>query len=380
MAVAGLVPEGILLLCSYAIQWSMSIMSEPLKYLISMIESGYVPDAVIRAGIRHLNRKRLRREQQGGIESLRNHQRSFSEMLRQSPIAVMTDAANKQHYELPHDFFVHVLGRRMKYSSCLYPSGSESLDQAEEAMLRLTCKRADIHNSMDILELGCGWGSLTLWMAEQYPNAKITAVSNSPSQREFIQHRCRELDIKNVKVITADMNHFSADGSFDRIASVEMFEHMRNYAQLLRRISSWMTPDGRLFIHIFCHKEYAYLFETEGEDNWLGRHFFSGGIMPSDDLLLYFQDDVVIEDHWRVSGTNYEKTANHWLENMDKHRKLIIPVFKQTYGDKDAMLWFRRWRVFFMACAELWGFRNGGEWWVAHYLFRKRNESSYRKK
>ena len=351
----------------------MDSISELSKYLFRIVESGYVPDAVIRAGIRYLNKQRLRLEQRGGVESLRNHQRAFVEMLRQSPIAVMTDAANKQHYELHPDFFAHVLGRRMKYSCCLYPAGTETLDQAEEAMLSLTCERADIRDGMELLELGCGWGALTLWIAERYPKARINAVSNSSPQRAFIQDRCRKKGIKNVEVITADMNHYTAEKRFDRIVSVEMFEHMRNYEMLLRKISTWMKPDGRLFVHIFCHREYAYLFDTEGEDNWLGRNFFSGGLMPSDDLLIYFQDDMIIKDHWRVSGTHYERTANHWLANMDSHRERLMPILAQTYGDNASALWFQRWRIFFMACAELWGFRDGQEWWVAHYLFRKRN-------
>jgi len=344
------------------------------KYLIRFAESGYAPEVIIRAGIRSLNRKRLRFENWRDVETLRKHQRSFTTMLRQSPIAVMTDAANVQHYEVSPEFFQNVLGKRLKYSCCLYPTGTESLDEAEEQMLRLTCERAQICDGMDILELGCGWGSLTLWMAEQYPNTKITAVSNSTPQREFIQVKCQKLGIKNIEVITADMNHFTADQHFDRIVSVEMFEHMRNYEQLLRRISLLMKSDGRLFIHIFCHREYAYLFETEGEDNWMGRHFFSGGIMPSDDLLLYFQNDVVIEDHWRISGLHYEKTANDWLINMDMHQDNLMRVLEETYGKKDKYLWFQRWRIFFIACAELWGFRGGQEWWVSHYLFRKRDD------
>jgi cyclopropane-fatty-acyl-phospholipid synthase len=238
-------------------------------------------------------------------------------------------------------------------------------------MLELFCRRAGVEDGMDILELGCGWGSLTLWMAERYPKACITAVSNSRPQREFILGRCRERSLGNVTIITADMNHFTTDLRFDRILSVEMFEHMRNYELLQRRIASWMKPEAKLFVHIFCHREYAYAFEAEGPDNWMGRYFFTGGIMPSYDLLLCFQDALVIEDRWRLSGKHYQRTAEHWLCNMDRRRSEIMPVLEAAYGKKDAALWFQRWRIFFMACAELWGFRGGEEWLVAHYLFRK---------
>ena len=334
-------------------------------------ESGIAPDWLIRAGICSLNRQRLRDERRDSIEALREHQRVFVASLRRSPIAVETHAANQQHYEVPPEFFLQALGKRLKYSCCYYPAGNESLDQAEEQMLALTCERAQVQDGMDILELGCGWGSLTLWMAERYPKARITAVSNSRPQREFILERCRERGLDKVMIITADMNHFTTDLRFDRILSVEMFEHMRNYELLLRRIASWMKPEAKLFVHIFCHREYAYAFESEGTDNWMGRTFFSGGIMPSYNLLFCFQDEVVIEDNWRVSGKNYQRTAEQWLGNMDHRRHQIMPVLETAYGKNDAALWFQRWRIFFMACAELWGFRGGEEWLVAHYLFRK---------
>jgi cyclopropane-fatty-acyl-phospholipid synthase len=342
-----------------------------MSLALRFAESGLAPDRLIRAGIRVLNRQRLRDERRDSIEALREHQQAFIASLRQSPIAVETDAANKQHYEVPPEFFLHALGKRLKYSCCYYPAGNESLDQAEEHMLALTCKRAQVQDGMDLLELGCGWGSLTLWIAERYPKARITAVSNSRPQREFILQRCRERGLANVMISTADLNDFTTDLRFDRILSVEMFEHMRNYELLLRKIASWMKPEARLLVHIFCHREYAYAFETEGADNWMGRYFFTGGIMPSYDLLLSFQDEVAIEDRWQLSGKHYQRTAEQWLGNMDRRRSQIMPVLEAAYGKKDAVLWFQRWRIFFMACAELWGFRNGEEWLVAHYLFRK---------
>jgi cyclopropane-fatty-acyl-phospholipid synthase len=342
-----------------------------MSLALRFAESGIAPDRLIRAGIRALNRQRLRDERRDSSEALREHQQAFVTSLRQSPIAVETRAANEQHYEVPPEFFLHALGKRLKYSCCCYPAGNESLDQAEEHMLALTCERARVQDGMDLLELGCGWGSLTLWMAERYPKARITAVSNSRPQREFILERCRERCFGNVTVITADMNDFTMDLRFDRILSVEMFEHMRNYELLLRKIASWMKPEARLFVHIFCHREYAYAFKPEGTDNWMGRNFFTGGIMPSYDLLLSFQDEVAIEDRWRLSGKHYQRTAEQWLGNMDRRRSQIIPVLEAAYGKKDAARWFRRWRIFFMACAELWGFRGGEEWLVAHYLFRK---------
>jgi len=312
------------------------------RTLISLAEKGVIPDALIRRGIRLLNRRRLKNEEAHYSVVENKKKSSFIHQLRLSPIAFHPDKPNEQHYELPPEFFMHILGKRMKYSCSLWSDGIQSLYQAEESMLDLTCRRAGIQDGMNVLELGCGWGSLSLWIAENFPTAKITAVSNSNPQREFIMALCRDRGIGNIEVVTADINHYDTEKRFDRVVSVEMFEHMRNYELLLRKIASWMRPDAKLFVHIFCHKEYAYLFEAEGEDNWMGKHFFSGGIMPSDDLLLYFQDNVAIEDHWRMDGTHYERTANHWLLNIDARKEAVMPVLERTYGKKDAAVWFQR--------------------------------------
>ena len=343
-----------------------------MSRIIDCMERRLLPDALIRRGIRFLLKARLNAEDHGDIEADRAAERDFIETLRRSPIAVSTTEANLQHYELPPDFFRLVLGKRLKYSCCLFAEGVDSLDAAEEAMLELSCRRAEIEDGMDILELGCGWGALTLWMAERYPHCSITAVSNSRLQQEHIRSECEKRGLANVHLIKADMNDFLSDRRYDRVVSLEMLEHMRNYQALLARISTWLKSGGKLFVHIFCHARYAYFFETEGAGNWMGKYFFTGGIMPSDHLLLYFQDDMVLEDHWRVSGIHYHKTAEAWLGNIDKNERLLVPVLQAAYGALEAKRWLQRWRIFFMACAELWGFRGGGEWWVSHYLFRRR--------
>jgi cyclopropane-fatty-acyl-phospholipid synthase len=261
----------------------------------------------------------------------------------------------------------------MKYSCAWYPRGNETLDEAEEAMLALTCDRAQLRDGQDVLELGCGWGSLTLWMAEKYPNSRVTAVSNSAPQREYINARASARGLANVKVLTADMNSFAAEDRHDRVVSVEMFEHMRNYPELLRRVSTWLKPGGKLFVHVFCHRELAYPFvDRGGQDDWMARHFFTGGIMPSEGLLPRFQDHVALERLWVVDGTHYEKTSNHWLENLDRGRAAALESLRRVHG-RDAALWLRRWRIFYLACAELFGYASGEEWRVAHYRFRRRD-------
>ena len=336
-----------------------------------VLDRGWIPDGLLRAGIRSRLRARIAREMVGGIDAQSERFRRLIAELSEAPVAICTDEANAQHYELPPEFFRLCLGPRLKYSGCYWPEGVTTLAQAEEAMLELTCRRAGIADGMDILELGCGWGSLTLWMAERFPNARITAVSNSRPQREFIANEAVRRGVTPPTVITADANSFSPPPrtpDFDRVVSVEMFEHMKNYRTLLARIAAWLRPEGRLFVHIFTHSRIAYAFE---QDDWIGRLFFTGGTMPSDDLLLHFTDDLRAVDHWRVDGLHYARTARSWLNNADANRKQAMRVLHSHYGDQ-ALAWWHRWRTFFIACEELWGLDGGREWIVSHYTFRKR--------
>ena len=342
-----------------------------LRSLIELVENGRIPDLLTRAGIRLLLLQRLREQAQEGPDQEWQAMMTFVEEMRQSPIALHTQEANEQHYELPPRFFELVLGPHLKYSCCHFPEGVTELEHAEASMLTLTCERAQLQDGQQILELGCGWGSLSLWMAKHYPNSSILAVSNSRPQREFIESRARELSLTNLSVQTCDMNDFTTEQHFDRVVSVEMFEHMRNWQSLLERISNWLKPEGKLFIHIFSHRRYAYAFSSEGDSNWMGRYFFTGGIMPSNDLLLYFQKDLLLEQHWVLSGVHYQRTADAWLQMMDSQKGEILQTFRETYG-KDADVWFQRWRMFFLATSEVWGFRGGNEWLISHYLFNNR--------
>ncbi|MBU8977772.1 MULTISPECIES: cyclopropane-fatty-acyl-phospholipid synthase family protein [unclassified Lysobacter] len=341
----------------------------PAPGLLGMAERALLPDAVVRFGIRRLCAQRLREEHAGGTQGQSQRMTQRLSMLRHSPLALHTDAANRQHYELPAAFFQACLGARLKYSCCYYPTGRETLDEAEDAMLELYAERARLADGLDILELGCGWGSLTLWMAQRYRHSRITAVSNSHGQREHILARCHELGLNNVRVITCDVNRLELDRtSFDRCVSVEMFEHMRNYDVLMRRIARWLRPDGSLFVHIFCHRTLLYPFDDDGKDDWMGRHFFTGGLMPAADTLLHFQQSLQLDERWIMDGEHYARTANHWLANHDARRDEVMRHLRQAYGDA-AGLWNQRWRMFWMACAELFGYRDGEEWQVAHYRF-----------
>lgn len=349
-------------------------LTDPVSASIRLLELGLLPDFLVRFGIRRLLKARLKEENKGDPQAQQQHLMDFIARLRRSPVAINTGDANLQHYELPSAFFERVLGPHLKYSSCYYPRGSETLGEAEENMLALTAERARLCDGDRILELGCGWGSLSLWMAAHFPNSQITAVSNSRSQKRFIDSRAAALKLGNLQVLTADMNQlsFAAGTQFDRVVSVEMFEHMRNYEVLMQRIAGWLKPEGTLFVHIFAHKSYAYPFEVRDETDWMARYFFTGGIMPSDALLLYFQKDLNLTDHWQVDGRHYSRTSEHWLLNMDRNRKEIEPVLAQTYGADQVARWWVYWRVFFMSCAELWGFSQGKEWFVSHYLFSRR--------
>jgi len=333
---------------------------------LNLAEAGRVPDALVRPAIRSMLRKRLAEAVREHCEEAEYVNHAFREQLRASPIALVPELANQQHYEVHPAFFERVLGRRMKYSCGLWSNDVKNLDAAEEAMLALVCARSELASGMRVLDLGCGWGSLSLWIAEHYPRCRVMAVSNSKLQREFILARCASHQIENVEVVTRDINHFDPDERFDRVISVEMFEHVRNYDRLLARIARWLEPNGKLFVHHFSHRDTAYAFEDEGADDWMGRHFFSGGIMPSDDLLLHFQRDLVVERKWRISGCHYKRTAEAWLARQDRQRDALIRILADVYGEEQAPLWFERWRLFFLACAELFGFRAGNEWFVTH--------------
>lgn len=337
----------------------------------SLLEKNLIPDSLIRLQIRKLLKQRLNEEKKANSELQQAHLMHLIDELKNSPIAIETAAANEQHYEVPTEFYKFCLGKHLKYSSGYWKQCVTDIDTSEKDMLDITCARADLQNGQSVLELGCGWGSLSLFMAQKFPESQFTVISNSKTQKLYIDEQANLRGLKNLTVLTVNINSFQLTQQFDRVVSVEMFEHMRNYQKLMRLVASHLKPNGKLFVHIFTHQSLAYKFEVKDETDWMSKYFFTGGIMPSDDLLFYFNDDLRVEKHWHVSGLHYSKTSEAWLKNMDNHKQQILPLFEKTYGANQALKWWVYWRIFFMACAELWAFNNGEEWIVSHYLFSK---------
>ncbi|KAM3282718.1 (S)-coclaurine N-methyltransferase isoform X1 [Capsicum chacoense] len=366
-----------------------------VRLMLSLLERNLLPDAVIRRLTRLLLATRLRSGYNPSAEHQLSHLLHFVHSLREMPIAVMTEKPKSQHYELPTSFFKIVLGNHLKYSCCYFKDKSSTLEDAEKAMMELYCERSELKDGHTVLDVGCGWGSLSLYIAQKYSGCKVTGICNSVTQKAHIEEQCRELQLGNVEIIVADISTFEMEGSYDRILSIEMFEHMKNYEDLLKKISRWMKPDSLLFVHHFCHKAFAYHFEDVNDDDWITRYFFSGGTMPSANLLLYFQcvevprsvqctpkevqkdranlqDDVSVVNHWLINGKHYAQTSEEWLKRMDKNISSIKPIMESTYGKDLAVKWTVYWRTFFISVAELFGYNNGEEWMVAHFLFKKK--------
>jgi len=349
----------------------MNMLESLVRLASTSIERGLIPDAATRLAVQILCRQR-QRELSTESAMARHWIDEFVRLQDDSPIAPVPERANEQHYELPPEFFGTVLGARRKYSCCFWPADTVTLDEAEALALEITCRRAEIADGMHVLELGCGWGSLSLWIAEHFPQCRITAVSNSQAQRRYIMGLASERGLADrVDVITADMNVFDTTARFDRVVSVEMFEHMRNWRRLLANVARWLSPEGKLFVHIFCHRQLPYEFETEGPANWMGRYFFTGGIMPSVDLLERFGDELEVRNRWTWNGKHYARTCQAWLERLDAADDRLLPLFEQVYG-QDARLWFQRWRVFFLVGSEFFAIDEGREWLVGHYLLEQR--------
>jgi cyclopropane-fatty-acyl-phospholipid synthase len=339
----------------------MSVVSR----IIGTAERVPLPDVIIRAAIQRLCSRAATRLASGNAES----DAWFADEMAARAIAGYTQEANTRRYEVPAAFFAHVLGPNRKYSSCFYNEPKSTLQEAEEEALRQTAAHADLADGQSILELGCGWGSLSLWMARQFPNSQVTAVSNSQAQREYIEREAASRRMKNLGVITADMNVFDPQRQFNRIVSVEMFEHIVNWRELMTRVRSWLAPEGRFFMHIFTHRSGAYLFDRADGEDWIAQHFFTGGVMPSHHLIRQYRDLFEVEKEWRWSGTHYQRTAQDWLGNFDRNRDEIEGILRKVYGN-DTALWMRRWRWFFLATSGLFGYADGSEWGISHYRMK----------
>ncbi len=335
---------------------------------IWLAERGWIPDFLLRIAVKFISKARIKKSS------------SFSEKLdvisslRDGPIAELTPFANKQHYEVPPAFFKKVLGSKLKYSCSLFSDNQKSLNDAETEMLKTYIERANIRSKQEILDLGCGWGSFSLYAAQKFSNCNFTAVSNSDEQINFIKSKIQELGLTNLLALKQDINQLNLNKKFDRIVSIEMFEHMRNYKNLLQRLSNLMTDDGLLFVHIFCHRQSAYFYEIKNQWDWMTKYFFTGGIMPSKDIFEFFDEDLTVAESWEINGKHYSKTSKSWLKNIDKNSKIVKQILNQHYDEKN--IWFNRWRIFFLACEEFFKINDGKEWFVSHYLLEKKNKAT----
>ena len=335
---------------------------------IWLAERGWIPDFLLRIAVKFISKARIKKSS------------SFSEKLdvisslRDGPIAELTPFANKQHYEVPPAFFEKVLGSKLKYSCSLFGDNQKSLNDAETEMLKTYIERANIRSKQEILDLGCGWGSFSLYAAQKFSNCNFTAVSNSDEQINFIKSKIQELGLTNLLALKQDINQLNLNKKFDRIVSIEMFEHMRNYKNLLQRLSNLMTDDGLLFVHIFCHRQSAYFYEIKNQWDWMTKYFFTGGIMPSKDIFEFFDEDLTVAESWEINGKHYSKTSKSWLKNIDKNSKIVNQILNQHYDEKN--IWFNRWRIFFLACEEFFKINDGKEWFVSHYLLEKKNKAT----
>ena len=338
-----------------------------------VLASGCLPDRVLRRIIRARVRGLVQTFSRLTAEENEARENELLALLERGPVTVNSDDANRQHYELPAAFFQMVLGPRLKYSSCYWADGVADLGGAEEAMLALTAERTGLADGQDILDLGCGWGSFAMWAAHMFPKSRVVAISNSHSQRRFIEGRRDEQGLTNLEVVTAEVGAFEPSRLFDRVVSVEMLEHVRNHGELFDRIATWLKPQGSLFVHVFCHRRFLYAFETDGPGGWMAEHFFSGGIMPSWGYLTRYQDRLRLKERWEVDGRHYARTLRAWLDELDRRRKEVLPVLTSVYGPERARLWLAYWRIFFMACEETFALDSGREYFVAHYLFSQRD-------